>query len=198
MRHLASCGRPGPVGAHPGWSALPTALCLTAWGWRGGTHCALAALRSNSHRESVTKRATRAQPQAARHSHPGKSPPLGQAYRSHQSCWSATVGVPTVLLPRRVRPGAGAPDKVPRSADAVAARFSALRHLACGGCPNGARQARSEFRRVATASSIAGKPVRRTGHLVEAPAPGRTRLEPRKTPQTSKRLRAACASASHP
>ncbi len=87
-------------------------------------------------------------------------------------------GVPTVLLPRRVRPGAGAPYEVPRSADAVAARFSALRHLACGGCLSGALQARSEFSRVATASSIAGEPVRSTGHLVEAPAPGRTRLEP--------------------
>ncbi len=48
--------------------------------------------------------------------------------------------------------------------------------LTCGGCLNGALQARSEFCRVATASSIAGEPVRSTGHLVEAPAPGRTRL----------------------
>ena len=164
---------------------MPTSLCLAAWDWRGGTRCALAALRSNSHRESVTKRAARAQPQAARHSHPGKSPPQGQTCRSHQSCWSATVGVPTVPLPRRVCPGDGAPCEVPRSADAVAAR--AARFVTDLGqmFDRSVSQKRvGSFCRVATASSIAGEPVLRTGRLVEAPAPGRTRLE---SPKNSER-----------
>jgi len=117
---------------------------------------------------------------------PQKSPPQGQACRSNQECWSTTVGMPTSSQPRRVRPGAGAPCEVPRSTDAVAARFSALRHLACGGCLNGALQARSEFRRVATASSIAGEPVPSTGRLVEAPAPGRTRLGPQHPAKTAR------------
>lgn len=105
LRQAWPCGASsGVVGA-----CAPTSLCLAAWGWRGGTHCALAALRSNSHRESVTKRAARAQPQAARHSHPGKSPPQGQACRSQPRWLRATGGVPTVLRPRRASPGSGAP-----------------------------------------------------------------------------------------
>jgi len=123
-----------------------------------------------------TKRANARPAPDRRPQPPQKSPPQGQACRSNQSFWCATGGVPTVLLPRRVRPGAGAPCEVPRSADAVASARSALRELTCGGCLSGALQARSEFRRVATASSIAGKPVLCTGRLVEAPAPGRTRL----------------------
>ena len=128
-------------------------------------------LRSNSRRESVTKRATRAQPHAATHSHPGKSPPQGQACRSQPRWLRATVGVPTVLRPRRASQGSGAPlrgaeKRRCRGLRAQRASSSYLRRL----FERSSQSERSEFRRMATASSIAGKPLLCRGRL--APSAG--------------------------
>ena len=130
----------------------------------------LRSLRSNSRRESVNEaRQRRAQPQTASHSHPGKSPPQGQACRSQPRWLRATVGVPTVLRPRRASPGSGAPlrgaeKRRCRGLRAQRASSSYLRRL----FERSSQSERSEFRRVATASSIAGKPLLCRGRLASS------------------------------
>ncbi len=153
---LACCGRPGPAGAHavtvgaPGADSAASTCLVPVRQKLPPRFCET--FRSDICRKPVTKRAARARTQTGGHSR-------------HRN------------RPHRARPAAatksvGAPCEVPRSAEAVASARSALRPLACGGCLNEALKARSEFRRVATVSSIAGEPVLCTGRLAEAPGPG--------------------------
>jgi len=152
-------------------------LCRLRWVWRPGAGAA--ELTSRLQRSVQTAAASQlrsaplARPAPDRQTQPPrKVAPTGPGLPRQPRSWHATDGTPTMLRPRRVSPGCGVPlrgaeKRRCRGQRAQRASSSYLRRLFER---NVSAETCSEFRRVATASSIAGEPVHSAGHLASSAA----------------------------